>query len=297
MSRNLSCLPIRLLTAVLPVLAFVQPQAASAITVISSSAYGLFSDVRVASTVGVTVGPLAPASGQTPSGYNNSNTVLSADASVDLGAVALVTAGLDLSTGVLTSNASANGTLTCCATNGQGTATVNGLSLSLFTDTAITQPISIIGLTGDTLVSQSSVARVGNMAVIAGSSNFTNLDLNVAGLLNFSLGANASALPNTVLLDLLGLRIVLNEQLSTVTSDFDKSITTNAVHISFNDYLVGGRLLRGNVIVAHSEARIVVDPTDGIPPLPEPAVWMQLIAGFGLTGAVLRRRQRQAATA
>ncbi|MFN7176681.1 MAG: PEPxxWA-CTERM sorting domain-containing protein [Thermaurantiacus sp.] len=37
--------------------------------------------------------------------------------------------------------------------------------------------------------------------------------------------------------------------------------------------------------------RVFGSPVDGAPPIPEPATWAMLIAGFGLVGAALRRRR------
>jgi len=84
------------------------------------------------------------------------------------------------------------------------------------------------------------------------------------------------------------LRIVLNEQTplgaQTPTS---AGISTNAIRLIFNSFSIGGGLLSGDVIIAHSQAQI----NDAVAAVPKPATWAQMILGFALIGVVARRRK------
>jgi hypothetical protein len=259
----------------------------TAAVLIQSGAYGLSSTVKVINTVGVTVGPVAAVNGATSPGYNIDGTVASVAADVDLGVVSLVAAGLSIDTGLITTNATANGTTPLDTSSGSGFARVDNLGVNLFTRLfGITT--NAIGLTADTITSQTSVVRVGNINTLTGQSVLSNLNLSVLSLLDLNLGVNAQVAANTVALDALGLKITLNEQSSFNDGNGFQSLITNALRLNFNNYLLGGRALTGDIIIGHSEASILVDP------LPEPGVWLQLIAGFGATGMVVRTRRSQA---
>lgn len=269
---------------------------ALAVTTISSSAHAVSSTVKVVGTVGVAVGPLAATSGTASPAYDADSSVASLDTEIALGVVGGTRAGLGLETGLLTSNSTANGTLPGDTTSGSAMAQVNDLGLDLFTKISILPAITTLGLGADTITSMTSVNRVGTGAVLVGSSVFENLDLQLLGLLNFGLGVNAQVSPNFVLVDALGLRIVLNEQIVGGNGGDFQSLTTNALNIGFVDYLLGGRLLTGNVIIASSYAEIRFDDPDPVGAVPEPAVWLQLVTGFGLTGFAVRRRKASKAT-
>ncbi|WP_197042155.1 PEPxxWA-CTERM sorting domain-containing protein [Sandarakinorhabdus oryzae] len=257
---------------------------ASATTSITSAAFGLSSTVKVINTVGVTVGPVGAVAGATAPGYAVTGNVASLNTVVDLGVVALVSAGLRLRTGVISTAASANGTTPADTTSGDASALVNNLNISLFT-TAIGSPVTALGLTATSLNSQTQVVRIGNATTLQGQSTFSNLALSVLGVPILSLGANATVAPNFLAYDLAGLRILLNEQISGTGPGGVQTLLTNALHISFNNFLLGGRALTGDIIVSQSQASISFDP------VPEPAAWTQLIAGFGLAGVALRRRR------
>jgi hypothetical protein len=271
---------------------------AAAVTTITTSGYAFFSNVRVANVVGVTVGPLAGSSGTASPGYDNSASVASLDTNVGLGTVAGVAAGLEVDTGLLTSRSTANGVNPGDTTTGTGRSQVNDLSLDLFTRLGVLPRVTTLKLTADTITSSTIVTLSGSSATLTGRSVFEDLDLRVLSLLNVDFGANVEFAPNTVLLDALGLRIVLNEQIVGGNGGSMQSLTTNAINIGFDNYLLGGRLLTGNIIVANSFAGIVVDPAVVVDPpvsgVPEPAVWLQMILGFGLAGLVVRRRQAAA---
>lgn len=261
---------------------------AAAVTRITTSAYALFSNIQVVDTVGVTIVPQAATSGAAAPGYDATNTVASLSADIDLGLLTVIRAGLGVDTGLLSSRSQANGG----PTSGSGRSQVDDLGVNLFTRTSVLPAVTTLGITADTITSTTSVTVVGTDAVLSGRAVFENLDLNLLSLLNFSLGANAEVVPNFTLFNGLGLKIVLNEQIIGGNGTTEKSLTTNALRISFVDYLLGGRLLTGDLIVGNSFAGIEIDPTEPpAPGVPEPGVWLQMIAGFGLVGVVVRRRR------
>lgn len=260
---------------------------AAGATTISTGAYGVFSDVRVLNTVGVTVGPVAAVSGTTAPGYNIDGSVAAVASTVDLGILSLVSAGLQIGTGVILSNASANGTTPLDTSSGSSLVVVDDLAVSLFTR-LLGITTTTLGLGADTITSQTQVVRIGEINTLTGQSILSNLNLTVLGIPTLSLGANAQVGPNFVAYDLLGLTVVLNEQIAT-TSGNTQSLVTNAIRIGFNDFLLGGRTLTGNLIIGQSRASITAMPTIAVP---EPGVWLQMIAGFGLTGLLVRRRHR-----
>lgn len=274
-------------------------QSSQAITVVTTSAYSVYSSITAADVVGAVITSGDAVGNEGAPDFNLTTNVASLDADVDLGILALVRAGLALNTGILSSTATANVNPLSPGSSTAGTArsTVDDLGVSLFTQLTnlltgdpVGPPITTVGIGADVITSESYVAQVGTIAQVSGRSVFSNLELSVLSLLNFSLGANAEVLPNFVLLDALGLRLTLNEQLVVGNGTESAAITTNAIHAIFDDYLLGGRLISGDLIIGHSRAEIVIDPNI-TPPIPEPAVWLQMIAGFGLVGAVVRRRR------
>jgi len=273
--------------AIIAISTFALVNPASATVTVTSGAYGLFSDVKVLNTVGVTVGPVAHVSGTTSPGYDVNGSVASVDSAVDLGVVSLVSAGLNLSTGVITTNATANGTNPNDTSSGSGYSDVDNLGISLFTrQLGITT--TTLGLLADTITSQTSVMRIGEINTLVGSSVFSNLNLTVLGVPTLSLGANAQVGANFVAYNQLGLKVTLNEQKAFSNGSSFQSLITNALHISFIDFLLDGRTVTGDVIIGQSRASIDFSPAE---PVPEPAIWLQLITGFGLTGMVVRKRR------
>ena len=266
-----------------------------AATTITTQAYALFSDIRVASAVGVTVHPLAKTSGTALLPYNVDNKVLSFGTNIDLGLVGVTRAGLGINSGLLTSNSTANGTLPGDTSAGSAISRANNLAINLFTKVSILPALTTLGLTADTINSTTTVTRLGNSAMFTGTSVIENLNLQLLSLLDFGLGANARVSPNTVLINEMGIRVTLNEQIIGGNGGSSQSLTTNAIAIVLDDYLLGGRLLTGNLIVGSSYAAIDMDDISPPSAIPEPAMWLQLIAGFGLTGAMLRCRKTVAA--
>src|SRR4029453_5441777 len=84
-----------------------------------------------------------------------------------------------------------------------------------------------------------------------------------ASLLPVDLALPEHPEPNTVLLDHLGMRVVLNEQIRSGDGTGDAGIEVNAIHIYLDDVLVSGLgALRGEVIIGHAEAALTCGCAD-----------------------------------
>lgn len=209
----------------------------------NSHAHGLDVDVQaVVGVLGISVGPLPSASGTAPNIYNNTQTTLSATAS------ALGVAGLN--TGVLSAQATSN--LTNASTTGQthGNSSVDGLSLVVVPGILLVP--DLINLTADTISSSATASFNGTNVVTSGGFLIEDLDLLVANIGVITVDANAA--PNTVLLNALGIRIVVNEQIVTTVGD-TTSIEVNAIHITINSPL---QVVTADIVIAHSFAAITV---------------------------------------
>ena len=243
----------------------------------SSSAYGVSANEQVSAAgvvnANVSVGPISQASGAAPPPYNNSSTVasVSKNAALTTGLTG-VTQGRQ--TGILTSSASGT------ATGAQATATVNNLQL---TESQAGLLTSLLGLGATTIQSHSQASSVGGLSA-SGSTTIEGLTL--YGLLTSGLTIDGSLYvnpaPNTVLLSIAGLSIILNEQTMLGDGINSLGISTNAIDVAFSNFALGTNVLNGNIIVGHSEAMAAV---------PEPASWAMMLLGFAGIGFVARRRR------
>lgn len=230
-----------------------------------SDAHALRAQVQaVGGVLGINVGPIAPSAGSAPDAYANNNLLAFVNASA---------AGVaQLSTGVLTSQATSN--IASGSTAGQAFATsqVDGLSLEIVPGIIITP--DLVNLSADTIGSNAQVSFDGSNVLTQGGIVIEDLTLSVAGIGNILVDANAA--PNTVLLDLLGIRIVLNEQIVTTMGD-TTTLEVNAIHITINSVL---QAVGADVIIAHSEASVTIPTPAGLIPL-----------GCTLLGFASRRRR------
>ncbi len=281
-------------------LAGVSVTPAMAVTTVSSSAYGISVNLQLASLAAVGIGPIAGVGGSTtgPS-YSFDGTVASLTAqNYTLGTVGIpplnivtISSILNIGTGLLETSA-IGGPLPASQTAG-ATASVNNLALSLSTLTSLGVGLPILSLGADTLTSSADVNGTPNAF---GDASINGLTLSIAGV-PITIGANAfvNAAPNTDLLGFLnlnaisGLSIIVNEQIET-SGPGTAGITVNALHLIFNDFLIGTRLLKGDIVISHSEALI----SDAVA-VPEPATWLQMIAGFVAVGWMARRSRRRVA--
>ena len=249
----------------------------------SSSGYAL--DVNQTAKVGrvvtatVDVGPLAESSGSAPPSYDVSNSVLT------LSQAAALTTGLggvseNLNTGLLTSRS--DGT----ATGAEATATVNNANVNL----GVTNLATLFGIGATTIQSTSQANSVGGLDA-SGSTLIEGLTLSGTALagLTFDTSLFVNPDPNTILLNIAGLMITLNEQTSSGDGVTGIGIATNAIHVKFSDFPVGTGLTSGDIILGHSQAFATAGSVGAVP---EPSTWATMLFGFGAIGAGLRRSKK-----
>lgn len=161
----------------------------------------------------------------------------------------------------------------CVDVHPLATAEVTGV---LKTGVLNTAAVSTTNFTAATAIGQANVANpllnvlglislnalaVDSFALVGGGCFAGLAQVGASGLVNattsglLSLLISPSAGPNTVVLDLLGIRIVANEQI--VVGDFfsNLKLTVNPLHISINN-LLGLGLLSADITLAQSEAKV-----------------------------------------
>jgi hypothetical protein len=205
-----------------------------------SSAYGEWINLQVLPLLGgpvqVLSGPLPVVSGTAPASF---------DTSSDLASIGVTCSPLGklLQTGLLQVDASSQAPNAPVAEADATIAAVNARIAGI---------LSLLGLTADAVSSRAflSCPCVVGKAVVTGSSVLANARLN-------GLAVDARPAPNTVLLDLVGLRVVLNEQIFTVTPDGQTDFTVNAVHVSLHGMACEGvGLISGDIVLAQSHAHM-----------------------------------------
>lgn len=233
-------------------------------------------DVPLVADVNVSIGPVAPAGGSSPPPYDTTNTVLSLDQNSVLIAGPFGI-GQHLEADVLTTNA------TGTASGAESTSTVNNFLLSV---AGLSNLLSISATTIE------AYSQANSLSGLNASGTTTIEGLNLGGtllgslLLDGSLYVNPA--PNTILLSLGGLSIILNEQNQIGDGITSLGIETNAIHIDFNNFVLGTGLVNGDIIVGHSQAWASVgERTAGA--VPEPATWAMMLLGFGMVGFAIRR--------
>lgn len=239
--------------------------AASAAISGASNAHALSADVHLVSTlVGIDVGPLPSLAATSPNPYSTTQTVASASASA-LGVASL-------GTGLLRSTVTSDVAAMSSTGMAFGSSQVNGLGLRIVP--GLLPILDVVNLGATTIGSDATVSFDGVNLVRSGGIIIEDADLHVAGVGVITIDANAA--PNTVLLDALGIRIVLNEQILSGVGD-TASIEVNAIHITIDSPL---QLVAADVVIGHSFASLTI-PAPGS---------VACIAGGGLL--VLRRRRR-----
>jgi hypothetical protein len=188
-----------------------------------------------------------------------------------------------LTLGAVTTEASGSTSGLATAT---GTTTIASVGSTLQT-TTLGIPLIGLGITTGAITS-SATAAIAADGHLYGTNSASIANFNLTGSLlsglTLDLVTMASAAPNTVALNLLGLKLVLNEQLQTFVSTNDLLVQTNAMHLTLSNYSYGGSILSGEVIIGHSQAEIAA--------VPEPATWGMMLVGFGGIGFAMRRARK-----
>jgi uncharacterized repeat protein (TIGR01451 family) len=206
-------------------------------------------------TVQASSGPLSTVSGET-SPFNQDASALSVN-------VGLGPYGTVLHTGLLLSHTDSSS-----PSQVSSNATVHDLGLSLV-------PVApLLTLHADEVRSSAVIGGTCGSALTATGST-TLVNAGTGGALGLGLHIGASIAPNTVLLDVLGVRVVLNEQIAGGDGVTSRSLSVNAIHVSIQNTLLSplGRLT-GDIVIAHSDAQVVCAP----PPVPQADLAVTLAA-------------------
>ena len=221
---------------------------ASAQSTASSSAFGESVNLNLLPLLGnginITSGPLPTVAGTAPPSYNNNNSAASALVSSAL-------TGQILQTGLLTVNAASSvpGSDTASAS-----ATVNNLEIDIVGN------LPLLTIDATTVQSTANISGTcGSSLTATGTTTIENAT--VGGSLGVGLSISLNPPPNTVLLDLLGIRVVLNEQILAGDGVNSRSLTVNAIHITLDIiqpvlFLLGIDVLSGDIIISHSQAQL-----------------------------------------
>jgi hypothetical protein len=118
--------------------------------------------------------------------------------------------------------------------------------------------LPVLTLSADAVGSTAQISGPCHQPSATGSTTLVNAQLR--GPLGIGLGLLAQPAPNTVVLDQAGLRVVLNEQTSSVSSNafsVTTSLTVNAVHVSLAELPLSGLgLVSGDIILSQSQAQL-----------------------------------------
>jgi uncharacterized repeat protein (TIGR01451 family) len=215
---------------------------AFAATTASSSAYGETIDLTLVPLLGggvpIASGPLPAIAGSAPPSYDRQQT----QAAVAVGG--LLGLGNLLTTGLLTVNADSN---VPAANQAHARAEADDASLLV---------AGLLQLSATTIVADASITgSCGSSLTAAGSTRFAGAT--VGGLAGNGLSIAANPAPNTELLNLLGIRVVLNEQTAVGDGTAKETLTVNALHIYLSNTvasLIGA--LSGDIVVSHAQAAL-----------------------------------------
>ncbi len=226
---------IRTILAASVALLAISPYANAASTG-SSSAFGESVKLNLLPILGspiqVSSGPLPFVSGAAPPSYSSSNQVASINVSLPpLVQVQTELLKVDAASGLPNANSASSD------------ATVDYTKITV---------AGLINLTADIIQSKADSSGGCGALSSAGSTVLTNVQLN-------GLTVAVAPAPNTVLLNVGGVKVVLNEQIVT-GSGTTTSITVNAIHISLHNALVGLGLISGDIIISQSEASLHCTP-------------------------------------
>jgi uncharacterized repeat protein (TIGR01451 family) len=210
----------------------------------SSSAFALSADLQAVPFVGnavtATSTPLPRVSGDGVPAYSQSGSLLSAALSTALTGPLLRTGRLAVSASSERSEAIAM----------HGTAEVRDALITLG------QAIPLLTLDAGAVRSAARIdGACGSGLTVAGAADLT--DVTAGGSLGLGLIVPSHPAPNTVLLDVPGVRIVLNEQTRTDDGPEARELTVSAVHVYLSNAPLGGLgQISGDIVLARSQASV-----------------------------------------
>ncbi len=221
----------------------------------------------------VDVPPVASSSGTAPGPYSDASGPVSFS---DTQVLPIVGGDLifDFELDVLASTADSDvdGAAGSRTTDASATGATGSFSITF--DAAFGPDVPLVAITLDALTADASVSGDFGALVASGSSSIGS------GTVNGTPFA-ANPLPNTVVLDLLGVKLTLNEQIE-VCGPSDCSLEVNALHLEIDAVFIGKDIV-GDVILAHADASQIAVPEGSA---------LVLLGAAGLALALRRRRLR-----
>lgn len=203
----------------------------------SGSAFAEKVTVRVAPLLGsplvVASGPLPLASGASDESFADSRQVASL-------VVSTQPTGKILETGLL-----------LASTRGNGADVLSASSIEK-TSLRLVGGSPLVALQADAIESTAHLTGCDSEAAGGGSTHLVHARL--SGPLGLSIDLPVDPAPNTVVLDLAGVRVVLNEQIAS-QNEAVRTLVVNAVHVSVNGPL-GLGLLDADVVLSQSQAQL-----------------------------------------
>lgn len=145
-------------------------------------------------------------------------------------------------------------------------AEIDGLSLNL------AGLVPLLTLSASTITSNANIS--GDCGAFAADGDSVIEDAQVGGTLGLGLVLPQNPQPNLVLLDLLGLRVIVNEQILTGDGVTSLGLAVNALRVELDVSILGIGALSGEIVLGHSEAYVecsgAVTPTPTVAPTPTP---------------------------
>jgi hypothetical protein len=258
----------------------------AATTTGQSSAYSIGSDIGLIATTLDTLpfgNPINFTGGVAPNPYDRFNEI----ASITLGPAPSLTPVFSLSTGLLRTTAASD----LSSVNGgssrfaKASSTIDDLGLGASQSLIFTMT-DFFSLAATVISSEAMVSGVEGNYMTSGGAKITSLTFDSEFLTNpITLGTDYAA--NTVLFDEIGIRLVVNEQISDC-GPVTCSMTVNAINLSFDNAAFGALgVLNGSLIIGNSFAQLSAAP------VPEASTYGMMLAGLGLVGFMASRRGRR----
>jgi hypothetical protein len=203
----------------------------------------------VGPALGITSGPSPRAAGAAPPPYAVSNSAASITVSTPITGQILNTSTLvvDAAAALPSSNTvSASATLNDLSVNLVGALPVSAQLLTL-NAASVQASAQLAGPCGGPLLA------TGTTTITSGT---------VGGTLGLAVAIPANPAPNTVILDIAGVRLVLNEQIPGGDGIRTRSLTVNAIHLTLtNVALPGIGALSGEIILSQAQGQLTCLPS------------------------------------
>ncbi len=236
------------IVAVLLALSFVAVPFNAKAEIASGSAYGADIFVSLPLLGNIDVGPLPP--GATGSGSDSFGPIHDQTASIAVAIGPVLGTRATANTGLLTGDVSYVNPLPPVNSVTSATGAVTNVNVG-----ANVLAIPTVNVTADAISSTSQITGGCGALTPTGISTLVNAAATVG--LNPLLVLPVNPAPNTVLLNLLGISLVLNEQTVGGNGATSSSISTNALHLEVSTLAALG--INVDIILGHSQAAVTCD--------------------------------------